>query len=211
MEVLDTEPAASVSSKSVFTLSGTTCCEVPPCSTSCLQRMNSAGSSEITTRLHIKKIFFTVIAWVLHFSLIFGATRFSSVVHVYYRLWRQIGTMWACTILSQGNTYRWQMSVKKLHIRSAVSVFEWSWDSPTPGLEISLSRQLSYRCETKHVVVTSVSLQSPSWLNPRSPRHRKVNSRYLVTRILQVFVQGRFFSAPVNLAERKLLSSVVVT
>jgi hypothetical protein len=156
------------------------------------------------------KMFFTVLAWVLHFSfLIFGATRSTSVADVYYPLWRQRSTKKTYIIPSQGNTNRWQMSVRKLLIRSAVSAFERSWNCPTPVLEISLSSPLSYRCETKHGV-TSVSLQSPSWLSPRSPRHGKVNSIYLVTRILQDFVKRRYFCAR-KLWRKENFCPVVVT
>lgn len=172
MEVHDSEPAATFSDKPVFTLSDTTCCEVPPRSISCLHQMYSAGSSETfywTTRLHVWKrndLYSHSLSTRLVFHLRSNSLHFSCgrVLPFTKTNRHDIGLHYTIT-----GQHKSLASVGKKIAFPIRSFSVRSWDCPSPGLEISLSGPLSYRCETKHFV-TSVSLHSRSWLSPRSPR-----------------------------------------
>jgi hypothetical protein len=150
------------------------------------------------------EIIFTVIVSERHSSFIVGATRSTSIVDVYYRLWRQIGTIYTTRIPSQGNTKRWPMSVRKSCSRSAVLVLERFSDCLTPELEMSLSGLMSHIWEGTCCNIRCTSLSS--WLSPRSPR--QIPHTLLLEFYKSLFKEN--FSASVNLAERKLPSSVTV-
>ena len=182
--------------KPVFTLSETTCCEGPSRSTCCLHRMDATRSSETfyqTTRLHNseKNILHSHCLWT---SLPFHLQ--SSSVHLNCR-----------SLLPFMKTNRHDIhytitgkhkTLSNVGKKIMFPICSFSVPAirrlPNTGIGNSLSGPKSYRCEKKRVV-TSVSVHSPCWLSPRSPRHGMDNNRYFVTRIIQVFVQGEFFCA----------------